>query len=184
MPEGRKIYLLSPIVQGRTGEHLKVIDAIRREGFVRIRIDGQIVTTDEEIALDPKKAHSVEIVVDRLVVRDLQSKEGEVNPHRTRLADSIELSLRKSEGTVIVLDADSNEETRFSESFVCPDHPNQAIPDLEPRSFSFNSPHGACETCHGIGSILQIEESAVIPNPRLSLGEGAIHPLATSASRS
>ncbi|NOS68211.1 MAG: excinuclease ABC subunit UvrA [Candidatus Peribacteraceae bacterium] len=183
MPEGKKIFLLAPIVQGRKGEHVKVIDTIRREGFVRMRIDGAIVTTDEETKLDPKKTHTIEIVVDRLIVRDLNNDDGKPNPNRSRLADSVELSLKKGEGSLIVLDADSNADTRFSESFVCPDHPEQPIPDIEPRSFSFNSPHGACETCHGLGSILQVDESAVIPNHRLSLAEGAIHPWATSASR-
>ncbi len=183
MPEGKKIFLLAPVVQGRKGEHVKVIDAIRREGFVRMRIDGAVVTTDEEAKLDPKKPHTIEIVVDRLIIRDLAVTEGKANPNRTRLADSVELALRKGEGSLIVLDADTNEATRFSESFVCPDHPDLPIPDIEPRSFSFNSPHGACENCHGIGSILQVDENAVIPNPRLSLGEGAIHPWATSASR-
>ncbi len=183
MPDGRKISLLAPVVEGRKGEHVKIIDAIRREGFVRMRIDGQTVTVDEEINLDPKKAHTIQIVVDRLVVRDLEMKEGTANPNRSRLADSVELALRKGEGSMIVLDAESNEETRFAESFVCPDHPQESIPDIEPRSFSFNSPHGACQTCHGLGSILQVDESAIIPNPRLSLAEGAIHPWATSASR-
>jgi excinuclease ABC subunit A len=183
LPEGKKIYLLAPLVEGRKGEHVKILDAAKREGFVRVRIDGQIMTTDEEITLDPKKAHTIAIVVDRMIVRELQTKEGEVNPHRTRLADSVELCLKKSEGRLIVLDADTDEEMKFSESFVCPDHPAQQIPDLEPRSFSFNSPHGACDVCHGIGSILQIDESSLVPNPNLTLAEGAIHPWATSASR-
>lgn len=183
MPEGKKIYLLAPLIEGRKGEHLKILDAVRREGFVRVRIDGDIVTTDEEVTLDPKKAHTIEIVVDRLVVRDLAIKEGETNPHRSRLADSIELCLKKSEGSIIVLDADTNEEIRFSESFVCPDHPGQQVPDLEPRSFSFNSPHGACDECHGLGSILQVDEGSIVPNENLTLAEGAIHPWTTSASR-
>jgi len=183
MTEGKKIYLLEPLIEGRKGEHMRIIDAIKREGFVRMRVDGQILTTDEEVKLDPKKAHTVEIVVDRLVVRDLAVKENETNPHRSRLADSVELCLRKSEGTLIVLDADSNEEVRFSETFSCPDHPGEEIPELEPRSFSFNSPHGACGTCHGIGSILQIDEASLVPNQSLTLAEGAIHPWATSASR-
>ncbi len=183
LPEGKKIYLLAPQVEGRKGEHMKILDSIKREGFVRIRIDGTIMTTDEEITLDPKKAHTISIVVDRMMVRELQTKEGEVNPHRTRLADSVELCLKKSDGTLIVLDADTNEEWRFSQSFVCPDHPAQQIPDLEPRSFSFNSPQGACEECHGIGSILQIDPSSIVPNPGLTLAEGVIHPWATSASR-
>ncbi len=183
MPDGKKAYLLAPIVQGRKGEHIKVIEAIRREGFVRMRIDGQIVTVDEDLQLDPKKSHFIEIVVDRFIIRDMELKDGAVNPNRSRLADSVELCLRKGEGSLVVLDADTNEETRFAESFVCPEHPEQDIPEIEPRSFSFNSPHGACEECHGLGSILQVDESAVVPNPRLALGEGAIHPWATSASR-
>jgi len=183
MPDGKKVYLLAPVVIGRKGEHVKVIEAIRREGFVRMRIDGAIVTVDEDIQLDPKKAHSIDIVVDRLIIRDLEVKSGEVNPNRSRLADSVELALKKGERSLVVLDADANTETRFSESFVCPDHPESDIPDIEPRSFSFNSPHGACENCHGLGSILQVDESAIIPNPRLSIAEGAIHPWATSASR-
>jgi excinuclease ABC subunit A len=149
-----------------------------------MRIDGAIVTTDEDVQLDPKKVHSIDIVVDRMMVEGLEARNGEVNPNRSRLADSVELALKKGEGSLIVLDADSNEETRYSESFACPDHPELPIPDLEPRSFSFNSPHGACGTCHGLGSILQVDESAIIPNTRLSIAEGAIHPWATSASRS
>ncbi len=147
LPEGKKIYLLAPLIEGRKGEHVKILDSVKREGFVRVRIDEQIMTTDEEIKLDPKKNHTISIVVDRMVVRELQTKEGEVNPHRTRLADSIELCLKKSEGRLIVLDADTNEEMRFSESFVCPDHPAQQIPDLEPRSFSFNSPQVCDRRC-------------------------------------
>jgi excinuclease ABC subunit A len=183
MPDGKKIFLLAPVVEGRKGEHIKVIEAIRREGFVRMRVDKEVVTIDEDIKLDPKKAHTIEIVIDRLIVRDLEPNESGVNPNRTRLADSVELALRKGEGSMIVLDAESKDETRFAESFVCPEHPEAHIPEIEPRSFSFNSPHGACENCHGLGSILQVDESAVVPNPRLSLAEGAVHPWATSASR-
>lgn len=183
MEEGKKIMILSPIIQGRKGEHVRVIDAIKREGFARMRIDGQIVTADEEVQLDPKKAHDIDIVIDRLVVRDLDIKENETNPARSRLADSVELALRKSNGQMAVLDAETNQERKFSEHFVCPDHPGEEIPDLSPRNFSFNSPHGACEECHGIGSILQVEPSLVVPNPKFTLSEGAIHPWATSASR-
>ncbi|MDD5026383.1 MAG: excinuclease ABC subunit UvrA [Candidatus Peribacteraceae bacterium] len=183
LPEGKKIFLLAPIVAGRKGSHVKIIDAIRREGFVRMRIDGQIVTVDEEMELDPKKSHTIEIVVDRMMLKDMAVNDGAVNPNRTRLADSIELTLKKGEGSMILLDADSGEERRFSEEFVCPDHPEEDIPSIEPRSFSFNSPHGACEECHGLGSILRINEQTIIPNPSLSLAEGAIHPWATSATR-
>ena len=183
MEEGTKIFLLAPVVEDRKGEHIKILDMIRREGFVRMHIDGQIVTVDEEISLDPKKKHTIQIVVDRMVVRDLETKEDEVNPNRTRLADSVELSLKKGDGTIIVLNADSGEKQRFCEEFTCPNHPNIEIPRIEPRSFSFNSPHGACDNCHGLGTILQVDEGTLIPNPKLSLAEGAIHPWTTSASR-
>ena len=183
MPEGKKIALLAPIVSQRKGEHARLLEAIRREGFVRLRIDGTIVTIDEEISLDPKKHHTVAIVVDRLVIRDLLSADGTTSPHRTRLADSVELCLKKGEGTLVVLDTETLEEYRFAENFVCPEHPEATIPPLEPRAFSFNSPHGACGTCHGLGQILQIDEAAVIPNTELSISEGAIHPWATSAGR-
>jgi len=183
MPESTKIFLLAPLVEGRKGSHVKILDSIRREGFVRMRVDGQIMTTDEDVQPDPKKAHTIEIVVDRLIIRDLAVKDGQANPNRSRLADSVELCLKKTEGSLIVLNADTNEQVRFSERFVCPDHPEEAVARLEPRSFSFNSPHGACEMCHGLGAILQIEEASLIPNPRLSLAEGAVHPWATSVSR-
>ena len=181
--EGTKIFLLSPIVEDRKGEHIKIIDAIRREGFVRMRIDGQITTVDEELKLDPKKKHTIEIVLDRMVIRDLEIKEGESNPNRSRLADSVELALKKGEGMIVVLNAETNEELRFSEDFSCPNHPGIDIPRIEPRSFSFNSPEGACVTCHGLGTILQVDESTLVPNQKLSIEEGAIHPWTTSASR-
>ncbi|MCF7845082.1 MAG: excinuclease ABC subunit UvrA [Kiritimatiellales bacterium] len=183
LPEGKKIFLLAPVIEWRKGAHMKILDSIRREGFVRIRVDGQVVTVDEEVDLDPKKAHTIEIVVDRMIVKDLEIKEDKPNPNRTRLADSVELCLKRGEGSMILLDVDSDEETRFSESFVCPEHPENDIPQIEPRSFSFNSPHGACEECHGLGSVLQVNENTLIPNKKLSLAEGAIHPWATSATR-
>ncbi len=192
MPEGRKIFLLAPQVIGRKGAHQKIIDTIKREGFVRMRIDGQIVTTDEDLQLDPKKSHDIEIVVDRLIVRDFDpvteklsdgTEVEQPNPNRVRLADSVELALKKGEGMLFVMDAESNEVVKFSDRFVNPDYPEMSIPAIEPRSFSFNSPHGACETCHGIGSILQVDKGSIVPNQELTLNEGAIHPWATSAGR-
>ena len=183
MKEGTKIFLLAPVIEGRKGEHIRVLDMIRREGFVRMRIDGDIVTVDEEIELDPKKNHTIEIVVDRMVVRDLEVKEGTMNPNRTRLADSVELSLKNGEGSMIVLEADEGVTHRFSEDFTCSDHSDIDIPQIEPRSFSFNSPQGACGICHGLGTILQVDGGSLVPNPKLSLAEGAIHPWTTSASR-
>jgi excinuclease ABC subunit A len=192
MQEGKKIMLLAPQVIGRKGAHQKILDTIKREGFVRMRVDGQIVTTDEELVLDPKKSHDIEIVIDRMVIRDFQPitetlKDGTTmespNPNRVRLADSVELALKKGEGMLSVLDADTGEVLKFSDRFVNPDYPEMSIPEIEPRSFSFNSPHGACEHCHGIGSILQIDAASIIPNQDLTVNEGAIHPWATSAGR-
>ena len=214
MTEGSKILLLAPQVVDRKGEHTKILDAIKREGFVRMRVDGGIMTVDEEIVLDPKKKHTIEIVVDRLIIKDMGTERlaespstgsGQAtrlamneeltanrssliasNPNRTRLADSVELAIKKGSGSIIVADITEEEkpkEHRFSESFVCPDHPELDIPAIEPRSFSFNSPHGACERCHGLGTILKIDEISIIPNPDLTIEEGAIHPWATSAGR-
>jgi len=192
MPEGRKIILLAPQVIGRKGAHQKILDTIKREGFVRMRVDGQIVTTDEELVLDPKKSHDIEIVIDRMVIRDFEPTKEKltdgttveaVNPNRARLADSVELALRKGEGLIYVQDSDTAELFKFSDRFVNPDYPEMSIPEIEPRSFSFNSPHGACEHCHGLGSILQIDPKSIVPNPDLTINEGAIHPWATSAGR-
>lgn len=192
MPQERKIILLAPQVIGRKGAHQKIIDQIKREGFVRMRVDGQIVTTDEELNLDPKKSHDIEIVVDRMVVRDFEpvkqklsngTEIEEPNPNRVRLSDSVELCLRKGEGLMYVMDSETNELTRFSNKFVNPDYPEMTIPEIEPRSFSFNSPHGACEHCHGLGNILQIDHGLIVPNEDLTINEGAIHPWATSAGR-
>ncbi len=187
MKEGSKILLLAPIVEDRKGEHIKIIETIKREGFVRMRIDGTIMTVDEEIKMDPKKKHTIEIVVDRLIIKDMVSKDADApNPNRTRLADSVELSIKKGNGTIIVVDVTEEGKStqhRYSESFVCPDHPDLEIPVIEPRSFSFNSPHGACSKCHGLGTILQINHDSIIPNTDLTIEEGAIHPWATSAGR-
>ena len=183
MKEGTKIYLLAPVVQGRKGQHIKILDAIQREGFVRMRIDGTVVTVDEDIDLDPKKTHDIDIIIDRMVVRDLAVKKEETNPNRTRLADSVELALKKGNGLMMVMDSDAGTLQKFSEDYACTNCQNISVPSIEPRNFSFNSPHGACESCHGLGSILQVEEGSVVPNDSLSIAEGAIHPWATSASR-
>ncbi len=192
MTDGKKIMLLSPQITGRKGAHQKILDSIKREGFVRMRIDGQVVTSDEDPQLDPKKSHDVEIVIDRMIIRDFEPVQEKLsdgttiekpNPNRVRLADSVELALKKSGGMVSVLDADTNEIVKFSDRFVDPDNPELSIPVIEPRSFSFNSPHGACEVCHGLGNILQIDKASIVPNQDLTINEGAIHPWATSAGR-
>lgn len=190
-PEGKRIILLAPVIEGKKGEHAKILETIRREGFVRMRIDGHIMSVAEEVELDPNKKHTIEIVIDRLVVKNFKKsfkelstgeKIEEPNPERTRLADSVELTLKHGKGKLILIDADTEEEEIFSENFACPEHGN-VITELEPRNFSFNSPFGACPACHGLGDKLMVKEDLVMPNPRLTLAEGAILPWANILSR-
>lgn len=191
LPEGTRFMILSPIVRDRKGEHQKVFEKIKKEGFVRFRVDGENYSINEEVKLDPKRKHSIDIVVDRLVARNLKKKTvklksgdeiEEKNEDRSRLADSLETALRFGEGVVKILDADTDEEHVYSENFAC-DTCNISIPEIQPRSFSFNSPHGACPDCHGLGHKLKINPDLVMPNPRLTIAEGAILPWSTSSMR-
>ena len=192
MPEDKRIMILAPIVRDRKGEHLKALEKIRKEGFVRLRVDGEIVNINEDIELDSKKKHTIEIVVDRLVVKNFKKKitklkSGqeieEKNEDRSRLSDSIETALKHGEGLMVILDADTDEEQVFSEHFACDTHGVISLPEISPRSFSFNSPHGACPDCHGLGTKLKINSKLVIPNPRLTIAEGAIIPWSMSSMR-
>lgn len=191
LPIGKKIILLSPLVQGRKGEHDKVFERVKKEGFVRVRIDGEIYSVVELPELDKNKVHNIEIVIDRLVVKDysVETKElstGEkievANADRSRLADSVEMALKHGEGVMMVLDNDNGEVQTFSEQYSCEFHPEVSLPELEPRNFSFNSPHGACETCHGLGTKLEIDPDLILPNKKLSLSEGAIMPWSATTS--
>jgi len=190
-PEGKKIMLLAPMVKNRKGEHIKVIEKIKKDGFVRMRIDGGIVSIAEEIKLDPNQKHTIEIVVDRLVVKNFKKnivklnsgqEIEEPNPDRSRLADSVEVTIKYGDGVMTVFDADTKAEEVFSEHFACIKC-GISIPEIEPRSFSFNSPHGACPECHGLGSKLVVLPKLVVPNGKLTLAEGAILPWATTTSR-
>ncbi len=179
LQEGERFMVLAPIVRGRKGEYGKQFEELRAEGFARVKVDGELLALDgEPIVLDKKYKHDISVVVDRLVMR------GEV---RKRLADSIETAVALADGMVeveIVPKADSGSEARvllFSERFACPDH-GPSIPELEPRIFSFNSPHGACERCTGLGSQMEIDPDLVVPDPSLTIGEGALLPWANSAS--
>lgn len=163
MPEGTKIQLLAPIVRGRKGEHTKVFDRAKKSGYVRVRVDGNLYELSEEIKLDKNIKHNIEIVVDRLVV-----KEG----IERRLTDSIENVLALAEG-LLVVDVIGGEPVNFSQSFSCPDC-GISIEELEPRSFSFNNPFGACPDCLGIGYRMEFDENLIIPDPSLSIDEGAI----------
>jgi excinuclease ABC subunit A len=172
LPEGTRFMVLAPIVRGRKGEYGKQLEELRAEGFSRAKIDGELRRLDEEIALDKKYKHDIAIVVDRLVMK------GEL---RKRLADSVETAVSLADGLVEIEMVDTAELQTYSEKFACPVHGPSLI-ELEPRVFSFNSPHGACLRCTGLGSQMEIDPELVVPDPTLSIGEGAIAPWAASAS--
>ncbi len=163
LPEGTKIQLLAPVVRGRKGEHAKIFDRAKKSGYVRVIVDGNMYDLSEEIKLEKNKKHNIEIVVDRLVVRDGVEK---------RMAESIETVLSVSNG-LLVVDVAGEKQMNFSQSFSCPDC-GISIDEIEPRSFSFNNPFGACPVCHGIGYKMEFAPELIIPDPSLSIGEGAI----------
>ena len=163
LPERTKIQLLAPVVRGRKGEHQKLFEQAKRSGYVRVIVDGSMYELSEEIKLDKNKKHNIEIVVDRLMVKEGIEK---------RLADSIENVLTLANGLMTV-DVIGGEPIQFSESFSCPDC-GISIGEIEPRSFSFNNPFGACPTCFGLGYKMEFDEDLMIPDKRLSIAEGAI----------
>lgn len=163
LPEGTRIQLLAPVVRGRKGQHVKVFESARKSGYVRVVVDGHLYELSEEISLEKNKKHNIEVMVDRLVVRE---------GIRKRLVDSIENVLKLSDGLMIV-DIPGGEQMSFSQSFSCPDC-GISIDELEPRTFSFNNPFGACPVCHGIGVKMEFDEALMIPDPSLSLAEGVL----------
>ncbi|HJP17421.1 MAG TPA: excinuclease ABC subunit UvrA, partial [Nitrospinota bacterium] len=165
LPSRTKIQLLSPIVRGRKGEYRKEFADLKKKGFVRVRVDGAIKELDEKIILDKHKKHNIEVVIDRLVIKDGLEQ---------RLADSIELALKLSEGFIFI-QVMNGEEMMFSEHFACIDC-GISYPDLSPRMFSFNNPYGACSECDGLGNKRTIDLDLVVPNNKLSLRSGAIKP--------
>ncbi|MED1111881.1 excinuclease ABC subunit UvrA [Bacillus paramycoides] len=171
-PERTKLQVLAPIVSGRKGAHVKVLEDIKKQGYVRVRVDGEMLDVSEEITLDKNKKHSIEVVIDRIVV-----KEGIAS----RLADSLESALKLGGGRVLI-DVMGEEELLFSEHHACP-HCGFSIGELEPRMFSFNSPFGACPSCDGLGSKLEVDLELVIPNWDLSLNEHAIAPWEPTSSQ-
>jgi excinuclease ABC subunit A len=174
LDDGTRVLLLAPVIRDRKGEHLAIFDEIRRQGFVRVRVDGTVYDIDEVPALAKTKKHSIDVVVDRLVIRHEESVSIEDHPDRVRLIDSLETSLRIAKGLAMAQIVDG-EEMMFSEHFACPDC-GISIGEIEPRNFSFNSPHGACPDCTGLGTKMEFEPSLIIPNRNLTFGEGAIHP--------
>ncbi len=167
LPEKARLLILAPVVVDKKGAFEHIPEQFQRAGFARARVDGVIYALDEFPELEKNYKHSIEIVVDRLV-NDPDS--------RGRLTQSVEQALEIAEGKLKVVNADSQQETVYSLMYACIDHPDVAIPELEPRTFSFNSPHGACPVCTGLGSRLEVDPELVIPNGRLTIAEGAIRP--------
>lgn len=163
LPKGTKFQVLAPVVRGRKGTQQKELEAARRGGYARVRIDGNLYDLDEEISLEKNKKHTVEIVVDRLVINDTV---------QSRLADSLETAIALT-GGLVTIDVNGGEEMQFSQSYACPDH-GISIDELEPRMFSFNNPFGACERCTGLGTFMRVDPEMIIPNKDLSIREGAI----------
>ncbi|MGD0856037.1 MAG: excinuclease ABC subunit UvrA, partial [Dehalococcoidia bacterium] len=164
-----RIMILSPLIRDRKGEHLQVMDDLKKAGFVRIRVDGYVRDLSEEIKLDKNKKHNIEAVVDRIITGD--------ESNRARIADSVETALKLGSGVVLIAITDG-EELLFSEHFACV-HCGISLGEIAPRTFSFNSPHGACPACTGLGIKLEIDPDLVVPNRDLTIAEGAIRPWAT-----
>jgi excinuclease ABC subunit A len=169
---GSKLLVLAPVVRGRKGTYQVVFDEIRKGGFVRARVDGKVVNLEEEIELDRYKIHNIEAVVDRLVIQSTE-KEEDQKAYLTRLTDSIETALKVGEGYLIIQNLTSGEDLFFSEFLACPEH-GVSLPEIEPRNFSFNTPHGACPGCQGLGVRQEIDPDLVIPDKEISFNEGAI----------
>jgi excinuclease ABC subunit A len=200
LPEGTRLLVLGPLIKDRKTEGDRVVDAARRQGFVRVRVDGEMYDIADAPSLDKYKRHSIEVVVDRYVVRHAEAPDGAKrapdgrpidpetgqvipDPDKSRLADSIETALRLGEGVVLIAPAPRDdepaafEERRYSERFTCP-YDGFTMDELEPRNFSFNSPHGACPACTGLGTRLEIDPDLVIPDKTKSLAQGALVPWA------
>src|SRR5499427_6911842 len=172
LDEGTKFTVNAPVVRDRKGEYKDVFEELRADGFTRVKVDGELRLLEEEIVLDKKFKHTIEVVVDRLVMKaDL----------RTRLAQSVETAVALADG-LVAIDVVDGEAMLFSEKFACPEH-GVSLPELQPRIFSFNSPHGACPRCTGLGAQQEIDPDLLVPDPDLSISEGALVPWAVGNSR-
>ena len=175
-PENQRLMVISPLVRGQKGAQVEALEAMTRQGFVRARVDGQVMEIKSVPALDKKIKHTVEAVVDRLTIKP------EI---RTRLADSIELSLKLSDGLVVIAREESGKwvDHTFSSRYACPNHPESSLEELSPRLFSFNSPYGACSQCDGLGTILEFDEELIVPDKTAALLDGAIEPFSRNGKR-
>ena len=169
LPAETRIQIMAPVIRGKKGEHKRELERIRKEGFVRVRIDGEIYELSEDIALDKNKKHDIDILIDRLIIREGME---------SRLSDSIETALGFTEGLVTV-NLLGGKDLTFNTRFACPEH-GVGIEEMEPRMFSFNSPYGACPKCNGIGYELKVDPDLVVPNKEISIREGAIDPISGS----
>jgi excinuclease ABC subunit A len=167
LPEGTRVMVMAPKVIHRKGEHRDVLEAARKSGFVRVRVDTRIHDLSDNLTLNKNKWHTIDIIVDRLII--------DQNLEKSRVADSVETALKQGGGVVKVINTDNNQELLFSEHFACTNC-GISLGEIEPRTFSFNSPHGACPTCTGLGLRLEIDPELVIPNKDISIAEGAIMP--------
>ncbi len=165
LPTNSRVHVLGPVIRGRKGEHRDVFDQIRREGYVRVRVDGEVHEIDDDIKLDKKKKHSIEVVVDRLVIKDGVTK---------RLTDSLETALKLGSGLVMI-DALGKGETAYSEQYAC-EKCGISYEEPTPRMFSFNSPYGACPECSGLGTRMELDPDLIVPDPTISINEGAVAP--------
>jgi excinuclease ABC subunit A len=173
LPEGTRLMLMAPLIHDRKGEHKRVLVDLRKQGFVRARVDGEVLELDQDIVLDRYKMHSIDAVVDRIVVRQVGEPE-RADAERTRLADSVETALKLGDG-VIRAGIVEGEELLFSEKYSCPVC-GISLPEIEPRTFSFNSPHGACPVCTGLGTRQELDPQLIVPDGSISLEDGAIEP--------
>ena len=181
LEDGTRLLVLAPLVRGRKGTYQAVFEEIRKAGFARARVDGQVHNLDDEITLDRYKQHTIEAVVDRLVISHPNDRE-EKKAARTRLTDSVETALKFGEGYITLHLVDKGKDASFSEHLSCPEH-GISIGEIEPRTFSFNTPHGACPDCQGLGSKLEIDPERIIPDPDRSLNEGAVASLEWSGPK-
>ncbi|MBO0682935.1 MAG: excinuclease ABC subunit UvrA, partial [Candidatus Dormibacteraeota bacterium] len=172
MPAGTRLMIMGPVVRGRKGEYERLLEDIRKQGFNRVRVDGKLYELGEKVPLERYKQHDIEVVVDRVVI-------GPDRDQRTRLVDSLEVAAKLGQGAVLLAPADGGEEISMSQDYACP-YDGISVPEPEPRSFSFNTPYGACPTCTGLGTQLIPDPDLVVPDPTLTLRQGAIAPWSRS----
>ncbi|MEZ4554178.1 MAG: excinuclease ABC subunit UvrA [Dehalococcoidia bacterium] len=181
-PAGTRALLLAPLIRHRRGEHVQIFEGVRRAGFVRVRVDGAVRDIEENIALERNKWHDIDVVVDRLIVPAPDDED--LDGMRQRVSDSVEQALKLGEG-ILLLAPEGRDELTFSERYACPNtsHPPYSVGEIEPRNFSFNSPHGACPACTGLGIQMELDADLVVPNKNLTIDEGGIVPYARMSTQ-